>query len=117
MKILITGINGFLGQYLSRTLSLAGYEVIGLGKQGNCLTEVSSYFSGSVLDRGIVQKSCKDVQIIIHLASITAHNELINNRYNALELNFLGTKNVLDSFIHSNKAEKLKRAKSFARVK
>lgn len=106
MKVLITGINGFLGQNLSRAFMAAGHEVVGLGRQDQCVIDVCEYFSGSVLDQAIVQRSCKGVQAIIHLAALTAHNELVDNRFNALELNFLGTKHVLDAFILSDTAEK-----------
>lgn len=106
MKILITGINGFVGKHVSAECLNRGYEVVGLGRDKKCHTKITHYYSGSVLDKQLVQKAMKDVDAVIHLAALTSHADIIDNKFATLELNLLGTKNVLDTFRASKTAKK-----------
>lgn len=107
MKVLITGINGFIGRHLAAELLKKNYDVVGLGRDKNCkLKSIIQYYSGSVLDKHVVQKAMKGVDAVIHLAALTAHNDIIDNKFETLELNFLGTKHVLDAF-HQSKTAKM----------
>jgi len=107
MKILITGVNGFIGQYLAKELLKRRHVVIGLGRNKKCaINNIKIYYSGSVLDTRLVEKATKDVEAVIHLAAKTAHKEIVDNRFETLETNFLGTKNVLDAFLKSKTTKK-----------
>lgn len=90
MKILITGIDGFIGKHLSKTLRDRGHKVFG---------------SGNVLDKNKLGRQISQADIVIHLAGKTTHKDLSENKSKALETNIDGTKNVLDAFIKS-KAKK-----------
>jgi len=107
MKILITGTNGFIGQHLSQALISRKHSVIGLGRQKKpALKNIRSYFCGSVLDKDIVKKAVQHANAIVHLAALTAHQDIIDNKFKSLEINFLGTKNVLDAFVQSKSTRK-----------
>jgi len=95
VKVLITGINGFIGQHLARTLVQRGHIVKGLGhdKEG-------------VLDRRIVGRAIRDAEVVVHLAALTQHKDIVDNRFETLEINLQGTKNVLDAFSKSKKSRK-----------
>ncbi len=95
MRILITGINGFIGQHLARTLAQRGHKVSGLG-----------HYKGGVLDRTIVGRSIRDAQVVVHLAALTQHKDIVDNRFETLDVNLRGTKNILDAFIKSKKSRK-----------
>ena len=95
MRILITGINGFIGQHLANALIKRGHIVLGLGHDKT-----------GVLDRKIVKKATRNVEIVIHLASLTSHKDIVENKFETFEINLQGTKNILDAFIKSKKTRK-----------
>lgn len=90
MKILITGIDGFIGKHLLNALRERGHEVFG---------------SGDVLNKKILMDQVSKADVVIHLAGKTTHKDLVENKFEALETNIDGTKNVLDAFVKS-KAKK-----------
>ncbi|MBI4091599.1 MAG: GDP-mannose 4,6-dehydratase [Candidatus Levybacteria bacterium] len=95
MKVLITGIKGFIGQHLSRKLIERGHKVKGLENK-----------NGGVLNKILVERAIRDADVVVHLAALTSHKELVDNRLEALEISFLGTKNALDAFVKSKTAKK-----------
>ena len=107
MRILITGINGFIGQHLGARLVHRGHVVIGLGQNKKCeVNNIKTYYAGSVLNKKLVEEATEDAQTVIHLAALTSHKTMVDNKFETLELNLLGTKNVLDAFSKSKHARK-----------
>jgi nucleoside-diphosphate-sugar epimerase len=107
MRILITGINGFIGQHLAIELLKRGHAVIGLGRnKKSAVLNITKYYSGSVLDKKVVGKAVSGADAIVHLAALTAHKDIIENRFEALEINLTGTKNILDAYTKSKTAKK-----------
>lgn len=95
MKILITGINGFIGQHLSQKLIKRGHKVSGLENE-----------KGGVLNKKLVERAIHGSEMVVHLAALTSHKDIVENKFETLETNFLGTKNVLDAFSKSKKTRK-----------
>lgn len=95
MKILITGINGFIGAPLSKKLSSLGHEVSGIENK-----------NGGILNKKTVEKAVDNADVVIHLAAITAHDAIVRKKFETLETNFAGTKNVLEAFSNSKSAKK-----------
>ena len=106
MKVLITGINGFIGQHLARTLIEKNYSVVGVGRSLKCFSPKIEYYSGSVLDKKIILRAIKNADAVVHLAALTSHQDIVDNQFETLEINFLGTKNLLDAFVVTNSAQK-----------
>ncbi len=101
MRILITGVNGFLGRHLAKTLIARGHEVTGFGRSVKCeVTGISNYVQGDVLDQPAIERAMQGLEAVVHLAALTAHRDIIDNKFNALETSYLGTKRVLDAFSH-----------------
>lgn len=102
MRILITGINGFIGLHLAEKLLKRGHFVTGIGRTKKCkIPDIKTYYEGSVLDKKLLEKAIKDVEIVIHLAAITSHKEIVDKKAKAIATNLLGTKNVLHVFSNS----------------
>lgn len=113
MRILITGINGFIGQSLANKLLERGHFITGIGQTTKCkIPEIKTYYKGSVLDKRLVEKASYDAEAIVHLAALTSHKDIVGNKFATLETNFLGTKNVLDAFSKSKKLNKFLYASS-----
>ncbi len=107
MRVLITGVNGFMGQHLAAELIRKGHFVSGFGRSKKCkVTNIQTYYSGSVTDKKFVENAIKNADAIAHLAALTSHKDIVENSAKTLETNFLGTKNVLDAFLKSKKARK-----------
>lgn len=103
MKVLVTGVNGFIGKRLAKSLMSRNHEVIGLDCGINCHVQgVYKYFSGSVLDENLVRKAVEKAESVVHLAAITEHNQIVGKPEEAMRINLQGTKNVLDAFSESD---------------
>ena len=107
MNVLLTGINGFIGRNLAYHLLRQGYDVIGIDISKNCIVnDISEYYSGTILDNTLISKAIKNVDVIIHLAAMTSHTDIINNKFKTLEINLKGTQNILEAFNYSERAHK-----------
>lgn len=104
MKILLTGGSGYLGSILTRKLLKKGYKVRVLdnflfGKQ--TLADVLKnkdleLVEGDVRDLAAVSKSLKDVDVVIHLASIVGTQSSELDPKTSIEINYLATRNIAD---------------------
>ena len=107
MRILITGINGFIGHHLATSLIKRGHAVTGIGRNKTCqIDAVTDYYSGSVLDKSLVSLAASGADVVVHLAALTAHSDIILNKFETLDINLTGTKNVLDAFRESETTKK-----------
>jgi UDP-glucose 4-epimerase len=52
-------------------------------------------------------KAAENVHAIVHLAALTTHEEIVGNRYEALDINLRGTRNLLEVIRESKTAKKL----------
>jgi Nucleoside-diphosphate-sugar epimerases len=100
MKVLITGINGFIGRALSEKLTtFSNIEVFGLSKSENENSKIT-FFKTDVLNNekvnAIFQENSFDV--VCHLAALTAHSDIVDNKYKSLDINLNGTRNLLEAF-------------------
>ncbi len=96
MKILITGANGFLGQYLCTSLANKGFEVVATSR-GDCrIANLSGikYQSVDVTKKSAVIKILQDEQpdVVIHNAAMSKPDECQNNQSECLLQNVEATK-------------------------
>lgn len=104
MKILLTGGAGYLGSVLARKLLASGHHVRILdnflfGKdsikdiQDNKKLEV---VQGDIRDLAIVGRSLKDIDSVIHLASIVGTQSAELDPKTSMEINFMATRNIAE---------------------
>jgi UDP-glucose 4-epimerase len=96
-RVLITGISGFIGQYLCDRLQKEGYEVFGLYQDGTSTTknelQDSHKYIADLRDEksiGIVVKSIQP-HFVIHLAAKTEVALSFDNYREVSEVNYIGT--------------------------
>lgn len=98
MRILITGVCGFIGERLAGKLHSLGHEIVGCGRQKSApgLPSVE-YHAVDVLDPDAVLRLVAGCDAVVHLAALTAHKDIVDDRFGALDINLRGTKNILDA--------------------
>ena len=78
MKILITGVAGFIGQNLAPLLKKKGHYVIGLDIYSDIQSEISEYIDEyrqyDLLSRGKLEQIVKGIDYVVHLAGEASVN-------------------------------------------
>lgn len=104
-KILVTGVAGFLGSHLAKELINEGHFVMGIdnfssGKRNNLKDLPVEQFSFFELDVSKINPSTymqlRDVAEIYHLASPASPKNYQNLPLETIDVNTIGTKNMLD---------------------
>lgn len=98
MRVLVTGISGFIGCHLAIELKAAGFTVHGLATdKGLCDPDVEEVFETDVLDEAglakVVDRCAPDA--VVHLAGLSHVGESWQRPADYYRVNFLGTRNVL----------------------
>jgi UDP-glucose 4-epimerase len=94
MKVLVTGGSGFIGQEIVKVLIERGFEVNILDifdPQINGTT----FFLGSVLDSEAISKAMFGCDYVFHMAAILGVSKASYAPVECLDVNILGTRNVL----------------------
>jgi len=100
--ILITGGAGFIGSHLANELAGRGCSVFVLddlssGRQENLCAKVR-FYKADVRDSKIVEIFKKEKpDVVFHLAARPLVEDAFNNPYEAIEVNVMGTVNVLEA--------------------
>ncbi len=104
-NILTTGGYGFIGTAVAQALVNAGHEVHVLDKYDvpiqNC-----KHFHGSVLDQAAILEAMDGCDYVIHMAAVLGVSNSTLNALECLDVNILGTRNVLECAVKS-KVKKL----------
>src|SRR3989344_2681659 len=106
MKVLITGVSGFIGSALAQQLLTRGHNIVGIGKQEQTKVEGIKYILADVLDKVKVEAQVAEAEVVVHLAALTAHKDIADNKNESLRINFQGTKNLLEAFHNSPTTKK-----------
>ena len=98
MRCLITGISGFVGDYLSSYLKTKNFDVSGFDI-GNNLTEDDNFYCINILDRKRVFNIISKIEPdnIFHLAGFSSVKRSFNQPDLTKSINVDGTKNLLDA--------------------
>ena len=91
-KVLITGVNGLLGRYLTSLLR-KDFEVVGLTSQ---LSDNSSNLYFDFMSSFYTKSLPRDVDIICHLAQAPNHQENFENYSDIFRINTVSTQILLD---------------------
>jgi len=92
MNILVTGSAGHLGEALLRTLRLGGHSAIGLDLRSSPFTDRV----GSIADRSFVKQCMRDVQAVMHAATLHKPHVATHSRQAFIDTNVTGTLNLLE---------------------
>jgi UDP-glucose 4-epimerase len=98
VKILVTGSSGHLGEALVRVLSEQEHEVVGLDIVASPHTTVV----GSIADRVTVQRCMKDVDAVLHTATLHKPHVGSHGRTEFVATNIAGTLNLLEEAVEAN---------------
>lgn len=92
MKVLITGINGFIAQSLIEKLDQSIYEIYGLDIQKETSCQVKNYFCIDLSKRFYLEEK---FDIVLHLAALNRTNVDVDFEYDLFhKVNVLGTRNI-----------------------
>lgn len=100
-RILITGINGFIGKALEQRLNTLGAKVFGISRSKSINKKI---LRANILDYSTINKFIKDfrIQICFHLASEALVEEGQIHPYQTFKVNTEGTLNILESARKNN---------------
>ena len=102
-KILMTGITGYLGSQLAKTLLAKGYDVVALKRSSSSLKRIESILSEialydfEMLDRNEPFRSNPEIDVIIHTATSYGRNN--ETARQVTETNTLRPLHLLDAAI------------------
>src|SRR3990172_3699750 len=102
MKVLITGADGFTGQFVASEFKASGAEVVGLTHRSHQIATVDSVFEADLLDRARLLSVIQAVRpdYVVHLAAISfvAHGD-VEAIY---QTNVVGTRNLLQALVDAD---------------
>lgn len=101
MRVLLTGGAGFIGLHIAERLHKEGYEISIFSRfHRDTLQYIdTSQFEvvkGDVLKPDDLERACRDVDIIIHLAAITGIEAVAEDPILTMKTNFVGAMNIFD---------------------
>lgn len=103
MKILITGATGFVGQNLIKRLKNSpDIEIYTISRKKIFAYSSVTNYCCDILDEHAVFNIFEQhaFNAVIHLAALTAHEEIVNNKNLALSTNLKGTETIVSAFNH-----------------
>ena len=103
MNIIVTGGSGFIGGYVYRHLRDEGFNVYNFDVTGS--DDDQCFYRGSILDRSKLIKVISDADYVFHFAAFSNINHVRSSPIDCVELNVMGTANILESIrINGNRA-------------
>ena len=93
MRVLVTGSAGHLGEALMRTLLAQGREAVGL----DIVASPYTHTVGSIADRAFVDRAVRDMQAVLHTATLHKPHIATHSRQDFVDTNITGTLNLLEA--------------------
>jgi UDP-glucose 4-epimerase len=95
MRVLVTGVTGFVGRAVVRQLTMAGHSVVGFARTSRpCSCELRT---GDILDPAALEQAVEGADAVCHLAALTLVRESFEEPVRYFRVNVAGTLNVLDA--------------------
>lgn len=100
-KVLLTGVNGFIGTNIAKLLLEKGYEVIGLDIDNSENKELAnspkySFFKTDITNPSSFPSDIETCDTLIHCAALVHNKSKDLSRDNFIKINFDGTRNSLE---------------------
>ena len=97
-KVIVFGGSGFLGSHVADKLSENLYEVTVFDKNPPIyISKNQKYIEGDILSKDDVYSAIKNHDYVYHFAGLSDLNVAINNPIDTVNLNILGTVNILEA--------------------
>lgn len=109
-KVLIFGVCGFVGSYLSREFIEHGYTVIGTDKiKGSVLSSEVEFHESDLLETEAVERLINKIQpdIIVNLAAISSVGVSWSIPQTTMQVNVVGALNIMEAAKNSKKSPKI----------
>ena len=100
--VLVTGSSGLIGTAIVKKLLAQGYTVHALDLQDNDHNAQITFFKGDILNPLDIAKAIKGCEYVIHLGAFMGVKNSLENPTACLNVNILGTRNILDACVHNN---------------
>ena len=92
MRVLVTGSAGHLGEALMRSLPQSGHDAIGIDINPSPFT----HHVGSIVDRAFIRRCLRDVEAVLHCATLHKPHVATHSRQEFVDTNVTGTLNLLE---------------------
>ena len=96
MRVFVTGIRGFIGSHLTQELIQQGHEVKGIDNLFHPSLNRVDFVYGDVRYKADMEKFVEWCDVVLHLAAQIHVDKSIENPQETIDINVLGTLNVLD---------------------
>jgi len=99
MKVLITGVSGFIGSHLARHLVELGHDVSGAYIRDRPILDGVELFEAELLDTAALRGALRlaKPEVIVHLAGLSHVGASWNDMAEYFRVNVLGTESLLDA--------------------
>jgi UDP-glucose 4-epimerase len=97
MKYLVTGSSGHLGEALVRTLRAMGHDACGI----DILAAPCTDHVGSIVDRALVRECMKDVDAVLHSATLHKPHVATHSMQDFIDTNITGTLTLLEEAVRA----------------
>lgn len=94
-RAVITGGSGFLGKAIRRHLEAQGFEAVSFDTAYR--PKDDKHLRGSILNPDEVSAAVSGADVVFHIAGVLGTTELLSQNASAVEVNVLGTVNVLEA--------------------
>ena len=95
-RILITGINGFIGRRVATTLLEQGHALIGLDRSDSCFNTEIPYVKADITDHNGMAAVFEDrgITAVVHLAALVHNNNKDHSAAAFLRINYEASRNL-----------------------
>ena len=115
-RIILIGGNGFLASHLAKFFIKKKYKLIIFDKKFNKQKlKFVKYIKGDILKKSNIAKLLKKNDIVYHFAAVSDLDEAQKNHLKAIQVNIMGTVNILEACIKSKVSKLIFSSSIYAR--